>query len=184
MVHGAAKLSDRTINTQMSLVRSILRFAVLQRHIAAAPTEKLGRGYLMLEVEETKLDPPIEKPEDVARLLEAIREIRPDRYAMFATLIGTGMRKGEACGLRWENVDFNRRIIKVRGSYAGKTKSKKHRDHRVREANRLSVLFKAPPTAKVLPFEAPGEQRTDSASAESEGSESGPVEEAKSLKSS
>ncbi len=42
-------------------------------------------------------------------------------------------------------------------------------DHRVRESDRLSGLFEAPPTAKVLPFEAPAsDKRPDSAPADSE----------------
>jgi hypothetical protein len=47
----------------------------------------------MLKVEKTKLAPPIERPEDVGSLLEAVRELRPDRYAMFATFLYTGARR-------------------------------------------------------------------------------------------
>jgi integrase len=36
--------------------------------------------------------------------------------------------KGEACGLRWADVDLERRIVTVRHSYAGQTKSGKHRE--------------------------------------------------------
>jgi integrase len=43
----------------------------------------------------------------------------------------TGMRKGEACeacGLRWSEVDLDRRIVTLRNSYAGQTKSGSHRE--------------------------------------------------------
>ena len=122
------KLAARTCNLVMALVRSILRFAVANGHLNVAPTERLGRGRLMLKVEKAKLAPPIERPEDVGRLLEAIRAARPDRYALFATFLFTGMRKGEACGLTWDCVDFGRRIIAVRHSYSGFTKSGSHRE--------------------------------------------------------
>lgn len=122
------KLSARTVNLVMALVRSVLRFAVANGHINAAPTERLGRGRLMLKVEKAQLAPPIEKPEDVGRLLAAIHELRPDRYALFATFLYTGMRKGEACGLTWDCVDFRRRIVVVRRSYSGFTKSAAHRE--------------------------------------------------------
>jgi integrase len=122
------KLSARTVNLVMALVRSIFRFAVANGHLASAPTEKLGRGRLMLKVDKAKLAPPIERAEDVGRLLETIREKRPDRYAMFATFLYTGMRKGEVCGLTWDCVDFARRIFNVRRSYSGFTKSAQHRE--------------------------------------------------------
>jgi integrase len=124
----AGGLAPRTVNLMMALVRGILRFAVANGHIAASPTDRLGRGKLMLPVEKTKLAPPIVKGEDVGRVLDAVREIRPDRHALFATLVYTGMRKGEACGLRWADVDLERRIITVRHSYAGQTKSGSHRE--------------------------------------------------------
>lgn len=91
--------------------------------------ERLGRGRLMLNVEKAKLAPPIERPEDVGRLLEAIRELRFDRYAMVATFLYTGARKGEVCGLRWANVDLDQRVVMIGHSYAaGQTKSGAHRD--------------------------------------------------------
>lgn len=122
------KLSGRMVNLLLALVRSVLKFAVTQGHIPTSPTDLIGRGKLMLPVEKSQLDPPIERPDDVGRVLEAIREARPDRYALFATLIYTGMRKGEVCGLQWDDVHLERRVIKVRRSYDGPTKSKRHRD--------------------------------------------------------
>jgi len=122
------KLSPRMVNLVLALVRSILKFAVANGHIPSAPTDRIGRGKLMLRVEKAKLAPPIERAEDVGRLLEAIREQRPDRYALFATFIYTGLRKGEACALTWSDVDLGRRVLAVRRSYDGPTKSGKHRD--------------------------------------------------------
>lgn len=103
-------LANRTINLTMALVRSILRFAVANGHILAAPTDRIGRGKLMLAVDKPKLEPPIGTAEDVGRLLEVVRQIgeethRPGLYGLFATLVYTGIRRGEACGLRWPDVD-------------------------------------------------------------------------------
>ena len=39
---------------------------------------------------------------------------RGDRlYALFYLLLSMGLRRGEACGLRWANVDFERRMMRV-----------------------------------------------------------------------
>lgn len=47
--------------------------------------------------------------------------------ALFATAVYPGLRRGELCGLRWTDVDLERRAIVVRRSYAGPTKSGKGR---------------------------------------------------------
>lgn len=135
------KLSAQTVNTCLALVRSILRFAAANGHVDRSPTDLMGRGKLMLPIARPKLDPPIGRPEDVGRLLEAIREIRPDRYALFATLLYTGLRKGEAAALRWSDVDLPGQMIHVQRSYAGPTKSGKERD--VPVPARLKVILEA-----------------------------------------
>jgi integrase len=126
------KLAARTVNLVLALVRSILRFAVAGGYIPASPTDRLGRGKLMLPIEKTKLAPPIEKAEDVGRLLAALRQVggethRPALFPLFAALVFTGVRRGEALGLAWSDVDLSRRLITVRRSYDGLTKSGRHR---------------------------------------------------------
>jgi len=140
------KMAPRTVNLILALARSILRFAVANGHVAASPTDRLGRGKLMLPLERGKLAPPIERAEDVGRLLAAIREIgdeanRPSVYPIFALLAYTGLRRGEALGLRWADVDLDRGMITVRRSYGGMTKSSKHRTVPVPAA--LGVILKA-----------------------------------------
>ncbi len=48
---------------------------------------------------------------EVTRLLEALKE--PERTLVLAAVL-TGMRIGELLALRWRNVDFERRVIRVR----------------------------------------------------------------------
>jgi integrase len=56
-------------------------------------------------------------------LLEALRAHSPEWFPMFAFLLLTGARRGEAAGLRWDDVDLGRRIVTIRRSYAAPTKS-------------------------------------------------------------
>jgi hypothetical protein len=67
-------LSPATVNVVLALVRSILKYAVTNGHLMASPTDRIGRGKLMLPVEKPKPAPPVEKPSDVGRLLAAIRD--------------------------------------------------------------------------------------------------------------
>ncbi len=141
------KMAPRTVNLILALLRSILRFAVANGHIAASPTDRLGHGKLMLPLERGKLAPPIEKAEDVGRLLAAVREIgdetnRPNLNPIFALLAYTGLRRGEALGLRWADVDLDRRMITVRHSYDGMTKSSKHRTVPVPVPAALGVILR------------------------------------------
>lgn len=53
-------------------------------------------------------------PEEVRRFLDASP---PDCYALFATAVFTGMRQGELLGLKWGDIDLERRLIYVRRSY-------------------------------------------------------------------
>jgi len=76
------KTAPRTVNLIMALVRSILRFAVANGHLAASPTDRLGRGKLMLPVEKAKLAPPIEHAEDVGRLLAILRDMGDEMRAV------------------------------------------------------------------------------------------------------
>ena len=55
------------------------------------------------------------------------RSFRNERPRRCALLVYTGLRRGEALGLRWTDVDLDRRMISVRRSYAGQTNSSKHR---------------------------------------------------------
>jgi integrase len=79
-----------------------------------------------------KLAPPIATPEDVGRLLAELLKIavdtrRPSLFALFAFLLYTGARKGEAIGLRLGDIDLKGHMVTLRHSYQGTTKNAKHR---------------------------------------------------------
>lgn len=68
-----------------------------------------------------RVKPPKEERKDVqyldekqaAILLDALQE-QPFQYrAMVTTLLYSGMRRGELCGLEWDDVDFHNRLIHV-----------------------------------------------------------------------
>jgi integrase len=59
-------------------------------------------------------------PEEIARLLSAIRGHRHER--LWITMLATGMRFGEAAALRWADVDLEGRVIHVRHTLGPKGK--------------------------------------------------------------
>ncbi len=62
--------------------------------------------------------PPARRAADaeVAAILELAREKEPRLYPVLHALLSTGMRRGEALGLQWRDVDWSRRKIHVRRS--------------------------------------------------------------------
>lgn len=128
----ARGLAPRSVNLILALLRSILRYAVSAGYLAASPTDRLGRGRLMVPVMRTKLEPPIGSVEDVGRLLAALDNLgrethRPWLAPFFSLLAYSGLRFGEAIALRWTDVDLDRRLVTVRRSWGGPTKGGKQR---------------------------------------------------------
>lgn len=96
-----------TVAYQHAVLRAALsdaeRWGVIQRNPArlASPPRSTKQRACVLSFEE------------VAALLEATAS--PRYRALFALLASCGLRIGEALGLRWGDVDLERRLIAVRG---------------------------------------------------------------------
>jgi integrase len=118
-------LAAKTTNQYLGQLRSILKAAVVSGHIPVSPTDKLGRGKFLLKVRRVEKAPlpVLDNPAQIGQILEAIREMRPDRYCMFAVLAYTGVRKGEVVALRRGDVDMTVGQIVVSHSYGEATKS-------------------------------------------------------------
>lgn len=65
-----------------------------------------------VKLKATKQTPRVLRPEQVSTIVDACDHLR-DRF-LFALLAGTGMRIGEALGLRHEDVDTAGRVVQVR----------------------------------------------------------------------
>jgi len=55
------------------------------------------------------------KPWNVEQAIRFLAHVRDHELGpLFEVLIGCGLRRGEALGLRWSDVDFDRRVLQVR----------------------------------------------------------------------
>lgn len=102
-------LSSDTVRYHHRLISTILSAAVKWQMIPANPCERV--------------DPPkVEKREAVyldeqqaARLLELLEtKAEPQYKTAIELLLYTGLRRGELCGLEWQDIDFDSAVLHIR----------------------------------------------------------------------
>ncbi|WP_041458807.1 tyrosine-type recombinase/integrase [Ammonifex degensii] len=95
-------------------LRRALRWARRRKLLSHDPTE----GVPAPRRETREVEPWTE--EEARRFLEHLEGARERKAyrALFRLLLATGMRLGEAQALRWEDVDFGRREVRVRRTYS------------------------------------------------------------------
>lgn len=109
-------LSPKTVHNHLTLLISMLNLAVELGWLTKAPRIKKPR---LVDQEYAWL----RTTEDITALLVAARVEPEGVMQLYAAAVYTGMRAGELLGLRWEDVDFDRRLITVQRSYAKPTKT-------------------------------------------------------------
>jgi integrase len=123
-------LTGTTLNWDIGTLKSILNRAVLNGLIEKNPI----RG--VRKFKEIPRDRVLE-PEEYQRLLEVCQ---PHARSMIQLAYVTGMRRGEILGLRWDQVDLQKKIIILE---AADTKTQEKRE--VPLSNLLVELFKRTP---------------------------------------
>lgn len=115
----------RSYNLLLGAVRVLFRWLVARQIVRRSPViARPRRG------SKTRI-PVIFKPEEVRRLLELTGSLS-DKYGgklrgptyrtAFAVLYSLGLRVGEVCRLRQENIDWDHKILTIRKSKFGKSR--------------------------------------------------------------
>ncbi len=99
-------LSRQTVKNIWSALSSVLRTAVDWGYIKDNPAHGVR-----FPARQPKAAVFLPTPEQVAQIL---RQLPEPSYTLMLLLVGTGLRVGEAIGLRWEDIDLNRRNLTVR----------------------------------------------------------------------
>ena len=112
-------LSRQTVKNIWSGLSSVLRSAVDWGYIDANPAHGVR-----LPASQPKAVVFLPTPEQIAQMLEQLPE---PSFTLLLLLIGTGLRVGEAMGLRSEDIDLNRKNLTVRRDiWHGKVNSPKY----------------------------------------------------------
>ena len=97
---------NRTVNAEMIVIRMMFRLAITWGYLKDNPTD----GVSKLRVPITNA-PKFLTEDQCKQLLEASNEwLRP----IFFAFLNSGMRKGELENLEWDDIDFERKKIKIR----------------------------------------------------------------------
>lgn len=100
-------LSGNTIQHHHRLISTILSTAVKWQVIFSNPCERVDPPKIARK-EAKYLD-----EEQTVKLLEALQD-EPEQYCVAITLLlYLGLRRGELCGLEWQDIDFDRGLLTV-----------------------------------------------------------------------
>ncbi len=106
--------APRTVARVAMRLRALFREALRDELVARNPAEALRLRLPQGEKAARALE-----PHEVARLLEEAEGSRsPEMALLLRFLLETGLRRGEALGLRWEDVDLERGEVRVRRVWA------------------------------------------------------------------
>lgn len=103
-------LSDKSVKHHYNILRMIFSYAEKQDVIIKNPMRKVDPP----RVEKKGVD-ALSK-EETERFFLALNGCELDFKCVMYLLITTGLRRGEACGLQWDDVDFKNKTISVNRS--------------------------------------------------------------------
>jgi integrase len=109
--HTCKPMASSSVRQIHSILSGVLNAAVRWDWISANPAKVAQRP------RQTPPQPDPPSPAQAARLVEKAFELDESWGTLVWLLMTTGMRRGEACALRWSRVDFDEEGIDVRRSY-------------------------------------------------------------------
>jgi integrase len=116
-VESPKRLTKNTVRNIHAALRSMLRAAVDDGILISNPAE-LGRQLRLITPKSARQEniKAMTREQRQLFLATAQHEI-PRLYPLFATLAGTGIRLGEALALRWDDLDYEAREIRIERAF-------------------------------------------------------------------
>ena len=109
-------LSPRTIKNFLSTLRRVYYLLQREERVTRNPAERIGELMRRVERAQATEVPEVDfwSRDEVQRILAIALETEP-RFAPFLNvLFATGMRRGEALGLKWTDIDFEESRLTIR----------------------------------------------------------------------
>ena len=109
--YNNSELASSTLEQHHAILHQALKVATInERLLNVNPAEMVVEK----PVAEKNFDMQVWDEEEVRLFLTVARDAGTEVEAFYTLAIETGMRKGELCGLMWDDVDINARRISVR----------------------------------------------------------------------
>ena len=105
-VQQECNLSSNTLRRHHDMLASCLRAAVKQDMLKASPVDRVEAPRA------TRYEADFYKPEELKQLYELLEGHYLELPAKLAGSLG--LRREEICGLRWPNVDFAHRVVRIK----------------------------------------------------------------------
>jgi integrase len=110
----SVQVKPGTVNRELACLRTILNKAVEWGRLESNPA---------VSVKNLREPPPRERILTDAEASRLINKAAPHLKPIIMVLLNTGMRRGEALALRWEEVDFNKGFIHIGDSKSGRSRN-------------------------------------------------------------
>ena len=106
--------SHGTVIKYYTILKSLFKMAYMNDEIPRNPMDKVERPKPRKD-EAKKMEVEAYTADEIARILECLAQKDvPLKWRVFMELmIDTGIRRGECCGLKWSNVDFQNSTITI-----------------------------------------------------------------------
>lgn len=110
-LNDRVNLAKNTVHTMFVLFSEIMDSAFEDRYIQSNPAKSRRITIPSTKKKERQALSPEQLRLIIAQISEKLTDVTERR--LMALLLFTGMRRGEVMGLRWEDIDFERRLIAV-----------------------------------------------------------------------
>lgn len=102
------KLSNSTIRQYHMILSAIFQYAMItEQLIISNPCKRIKTP------KGSNVEAPYLNEEEVAELFSHIEEEPIENQTLFIIAVNTGMRRGELCGLTWNDIDLDNKIIEI-----------------------------------------------------------------------
>jgi integrase len=110
MTELSSKRAAATVNGALTMLRMVLEDAVSEFQLARNPGTRVKRFPVRKFTDD---EPNLLSPEELGKVLSALKEHDPAWYPLALTLALTGLRYGEATALKWSDIDEAKGLIGV-----------------------------------------------------------------------
>lgn len=109
-------LSPKTIQNALAVLRRVLNLAMREGRVSRNPASRIGELMRRVDRRVAREVTEVEtwSRSEIDTLLELAREHEPSFYPALLFLLSTGVRRGELLGLKWADLDFDKRSVSIR----------------------------------------------------------------------